>query len=603
MFQTFREILGIFKSRDRRTIYIIAGLQIALGLLDILGIGLIGVVGAISVTGVSSRNPQSSVAQLLETLHLDDLTFQGQVAALTFAAAFFLILKTGLSVFFTRRSLYFLSSKSSQLATAAISHLLTLPISDVRKFNTQTVMHIVNGGINSIVLGVVGTGVSVVADLSLLALLGLSLFLVSPLTALISLFFYLAIALFLYLMLHKRAEVIGQEDSKRSIAINDELLEALMSYRELSVRNRNWFYIQRLEEKHNNLTSILAERTFMPNISKYVIEISVVIGAVLISAVQFIFLEAESAVATLAIFIAAGSRIAPAALRIQQSLLQMKTSFGVGKESLEFIQGIDSNRISKIQSSSFQDSHEYFIPRVEINEMDFKYSNSNKFALESINILIEPGETVAFVGESGAGKSSLVDAILGLITPSSGKIRISGMSPSEAIRNFPGAISYVPQEIFMFNKTLKENICLGYLPNEINHDNIHFAVLKSALVDFVNGLPKGLDTQIGDLGFTLSGGQKQRIGIARALLSKPKLLILDEATSSLDGIAENLISESINELEGNCTTIVIAHRISTIREIKKIVYLKEGRVLHVGNFGEVRKAVPEFDRQASLMGL
>ena len=180
---------------------------------------------------------------------------------------------------------------------------------------------------------------------------------------------------------------------------------------------------------------------------------------------------------------------------------------------------------------------------------------------------------------------------------------ISGLPPLLAFAKWPGAVAYVPQDVLIAVGTIRENVALGY-PPEAATDELVMNALKVAHLDkFVAGLPESLDTQVGERGTKISGGQRQRLGIARAMFTRPSLLVLDEATSSLDAETEASISEAINELRGSTTVIMIAHRLSAIRNVDIIVYMSEGKIIGVGTFDEVRKVVPDFDRQAQLMGL
>jgi ABC-type multidrug transport system fused ATPase/permease subunit len=223
--------------------------------------------------------------------------------------------------------------------------------------------------------------------------------------------------------------------------------------------------------------------------------------------------------------------------------------------------------------------------------------------LNEVTFQIQENEFVAIVGPSGAGKTTLVDLILGLLTPKSGNVCISQLSPSSAIRRWPGAIGYVPQNVNITNESLYENVAMG-----IREDKIDILRARNALslaqVKFLK-TDDGFfeEGPIGENGGKLSGGERQRIGIARALYTSPKILILDEATSALDGKTENEIGLTLNELKKSTTIIVIAHRLSTIRNADKVAYLDQGRLLAYGTLAEVRKSVPEFDIQANQMGL
>jgi ABC-type multidrug transport system fused ATPase/permease subunit len=244
-----------------------------------------------------------------------------------------------------------------------------------------------------------------------------------------------------------------------------------------------------------------------------------------------------------------------------------------------------------------------FIAKVKLEGVTFKYEQSGVELLKSINCEIFPGEIIALVGPSGSGKSTLIDILLGIFPPDAGKVLISGLDPLDAFRKWPGAVAYVPQETCVIMGTIKENLALGL--NELNFTEEKYwgALGKAKLEDFVRSLPEGLNTIINDQGNNLSGGQRQRLGIARALLTNPQILILDEATSALDVETEFAISEVIQSLGGNTTVLTIAHRLSSIRSSNRLIYLAHGEITEAKSFEELRKLVPNFDRQLQIMGL
>jgi ABC-type multidrug transport system fused ATPase/permease subunit len=217
--------------------------------------------------------------------------------------------------------------------------------------------------------------------------------------------------------------------------------------------------------------------------------------------------------------------------------------------------------------------------------------------------MVPEGSTLAFVGPSGAGKTTMIDILLGVLEPQMGEVLISGKNPAEASRIWPGAIAYVPQDIAIAIGTIRENVSLGYPPEESQDERAWQALKLAQLDQVVEKLLGGLDSAVGDRGVRMSGGQRQRLGIARAMYTSPRLLILDEATSSLDGETEANISDSINAMKGNVTVLMIAHRLSTVRNADLVVYLEKGSVIATGSFESVRSEVPDFDRQAQLMGL
>jgi ABC-type multidrug transport system fused ATPase/permease subunit len=603
MRESIKRALQLLEKRDRTKLRFLVVIQVLLNLLDLLGVALIGVIGALSVNGISSRDPGNQVARILKFMQIENLTLQQQVGILAVTVTIVLVGKTLFSLFFTRRSLYFLGAKSAKVSRNILSKVLSQSLTSLQRRGAQDITYVIAAGINSLILSVLGAGISLIADLSLLIILALSLFIVSPSIALSSILFFGFVGLVLYRTMHLRAQEIGLQDAKLSVQTSDKLLEVLSSYREAIVRDRRAFYVEKVGNIQFSHSHILAERTFMPNISKYVIEISIILGALLVSGVQFFLQDASHAIATLSIFMAAGSRIAPASLRIQQSLIQIKTSIGVSTSTFDLLDDLaEINPVEDI-SPKFIKEHKGFDPTISLQSVNYTYPENKDFGIKHMTIGISAGKSLAIVGTSGAGKTTLIDLILGVLEPTSGSIKISGKSPRDAIRIWPGAISYVPQDVLVINGTIRENICLGYAPEEISDEEVIDALIGASLVDFVESLPMGINTEVGERGSKISGGQRQRIGIARALVSNPALIVLDEATSSLDGETESQITDALNKVKGNCTVVMIAHRLSSVRDSDLVIYLDKGQIIAQGSFTDVRNQVPNFDKQALLMGL
>jgi ABC-type multidrug transport system fused ATPase/permease subunit len=595
-------ILSMVSKRDRILLGIQTITQILLNVLDLIGVALIGIVGALSVNGISSKTPGTRVSSFLEFVNLENFTLQKQVAILGAVAVSLLVTKTLVSLFLMKRTLYFLGRKCSDISKKAIQSLLSMPLLEIQKLSNQDVIFKVTTGVNALILSVLGLSIALIADFSLFIILLVALVVINPAIALTSGLFFSAIVLILYRAMHNQAQQIGEKERLYSIEENEKLIEVLSSYRESVIKNRRPFYADYVGQIQQKKSRTQADRTLMPNISKYVVESALLLGTLGITAFQFIMQDAFHAIATLSIFLAAGSRIAPAALRIQQGLLQIKTGIGTGLPTINFVKYLENFPFNSSNMVAFNNTHAQFEPIVKVENLNLKYESSG-FSLKNISLEINQGESVAIVGASGSGKTTLVDIILGLINPDSGSVTISGETPQRAIQKWDGAIAYVPQDVFVINKTIRENLTLGYDSKSVPDNSITFALDTASLNDFVNSLPNGVSTEVGERGASLSGGQRQRLGIARALITDPHLLVLDEATSALDGETELRIAESINKLKGKCTVIMIAHRLSSIRNADKVIYMDGGRILAIGTFVQVRAQVPDFDKQAGIMGL
>lgn len=599
---TLARCVGILSVRERQKFLVISVIQVALSALDLLGVALLGILGALAISGVESHSPGNRVSGAIRFFGMNHLHLQSQALLLAILAGIALTTRTILSIFFTRRTLFFLSHRGSNISSKLLKQVLSMPLEFIQTRTVQETVFALTAGVETITLRVLGSAATMIADASLLIVMSMGLFFVDPIIAMTSMILFAILGLVLYFTLNNKAKFLGIESSGLEIKSAELISEVLSSYRESVVRNRRGYYAAVISDTRLNLSNLLAEISFLPFISKYILESAIVLGGLTIGAIQFASHDAVHAVATLTIFMATGSRIGPAVLRIQQGAIQIKGSLGTSKPTLDLIDEIYGNPVPLEVAPSLSFDYPGFDPTLRIIDLSFRYRGSTSYAILDLNLSISKCESVAIVGASGAGKTTLVDLILGILETEKGSVSISNCRPLEAIRKWPGAISYVPQDILITNATIRENVLVGYPNTEVEDSRVWDALTLANLDGFVKSLPDGLDTNVGERGSRLSGGQRQRLGIARALFTKPKLIILDEATSALDGQSEDAITSTISALKQNATIIVIAHRLSTIKNSDRIIFLDSGKIIGEGDFDFLRNEIEAFDKQARLMG-
>ena len=350
----------------------------------------------------------------------------------------------------------------------------------------------------------------------------------------------------------KDIKVLGREDHFKS-SYEDEFTQSM-----------------RLEAKFNTVSAL--PKGFLEVIS--IVGLSILIILMILSDRQF-----SEVVPIIGLFTGASFRVIPAVTRIVSNLGFLRYSSGsILTFSRDFsapvVKGLNEIKCDFNRSIRFQD-------------VEFAYNNSNRRTLTNINFEIRNGESVGFIGESGAGKSTLVDLIIGLLEPTSGEIYIDEAQVNLACRNWMDQIGYVPQNIYLTDDTIRNNIAFGIDPAIIDSGRINEVIAFSQLTEFIKSLPHGLETVVGERGARISGGERQRIGIARALYNDPKILVFDEATSSLDNETEFEIVELIKDVGSRCTVISVAHRFSTLRNCNRIFKIEDGRITQEGTFEEI----------------
>lgn len=366
---------------------------------------------------------------------------------------------------------------------------------------------------------------------------------------------------------------------------NQALLQTLYGIKEVLVMHKQKYFVQKYEENWSNMQKAQIKRTVGEESPAYIIEGVCVSGLLLTVCVKAVSMENTIGfVAVLASFAIGAFRILPSLGKISSALNSVTTSLPSVDAVYENIKEAEKYEKDTLDLKNTNESFEangrlWFDKNLEIRNIKFSYNAQSDIILNHINLNIRKGQSLAFIGQSGAGKSTLADIILGLLWPQEGGIFMDGVNIHDIPSEWAGIVGYVPQSVYLSDASIKENIAFGEKTDHIDEKKIWEAIEKSKLSEFVNTLPDGIETFVGDRGIRLSGGQRQRIAIARALYHSPEIMILDEATSALDNDTEKAVMEAIDSLQGKMTLIIIAHRLTTVRNCDVIYEVADGNVI------------------------
>jgi len=594
----------LFEKRDRFLLLGFLILQLLLHLLDVVGVILIAGVVSIAVAAVRGGDFPEWVDLVIGFLNLKTLESTTVATIFGMMAGALFIIKSIFSLYLNFRSQQFISSREVNLTHKATSLLLKKDLTRLSRFSPQQYQHSLSSGVNSVMGGVVGQTMLLISELALqISMLSL-LSAFSPMLTSFTLLFFLIIFFILNRLQGSYSRMLGEEITKSDVEALVSISNYLRGYREILISGKRDFFIDSFLLSRAKSIRLNVKRTLLVQISKYVFEIAFVFAGLALSAFAFYAYSAEFAASLLALFLAALTRISTSVLRLQYGYILLKGYIGSTKLFFEMLDSAKTEQqVILSENKQVQSLGLKVLPAIQLKDVNFKYSSASAFEIKSLDLIIESNQSIALVGPSGGGKSTIIDLILGVITPMSGQRYIHGVEPISLYHLNEGGMAYVPQEVFVQPATVIENIALGTNSTEIHLPRVREVLDSVDLLDALSGLPNGLETIIGKGESGLSGGQRQRLGIARALYRNPKVLVLDEATSSLDAQLENEIAEVLRKLRGKITMVIVAHRLSTVLSCDSIIYVNHGKIIDRGTFKELRSRNKDFDKQAELLGI
>lgn len=582
MLSDFRKCLALIDSQTAIRGGVIGILMLIAAALEAFGLGLVYVfIRALLDPTFSGTIPV--VGSYLTDLSAGEDAVA--IAYIVFALLLVYLLKNGLLICLYYAQSAFIAINEAKLAERLLTYYLRGAYVLHLSRNSADLIRNVTGSVATIFSAVMASYINLAAELVVIVAVGSVLISVEPAFTVGSIVVLgSAVAGFLWFS-RTHVKRWGRQEQIYQGAIIKALQQGFHSIKEVKILGCEEAIRESFAAPRMSLARTRIKFAVMTQAPRLWTE-TVVISAILISILGVLFSggKVDEIVSILALFAAATFRLLPSMNRIILAMNAIKG--GTHGIKLVYDDTVAFSEKPDIVSAGDCDALT-FEKEISLNDVSFRYSSDDPYVLHDVDFKIRPGESIGIVGPSGAGKTTLVDILAGLLPPTSGSVCTDGYDIYNAVGQWRRKLGYVPQSIYLTDDTLRRNIAFGQHDAEIDDGRLFNAIRLAQLDGIVSSLNQGLDTMLGDRGTRLSGGQRQRVGIARALYNDPAVLIFDEATSALDSETEHEITNAINMLKGRKTLIVIAHRLSTVRECDRLIYLKNGEVDDVGTFGEL----------------
>jgi ATP-binding cassette subfamily C protein len=600
MLAAIRLTLRFLAPVERRRFNVLVGTRALTGLLDVFGIALIGFIASVAATQLDSGGSGPVVLFGFEVPRLDSQS----IVTLVVLVLFIFVVKALLAIVLMRAQAYLVAHVEARNAREAIAWVLGGSLVSAKQHSKADFQFGLTASMTYAFTGVLNNVATLVTESFLLLVVTATFFLVDPVVALFALAYFGAVVAIIQLFIGRRVKRAAKAAVSGTLDTISALSDTLDTFREISVLHKQRLFIERISESRTRIARSNATMTSLATMPRYVVETALILGVVILVAQQFVAGSLSTGLVTVGVFLAGGVRMMASLLPLQSALANVKQNVEQGKPSLELLnemRDVEEVPTSRSDAETLAPDTESRGLSVAIDEVTYRYPGDELDTIHGVTLEVAGGSYAAIIGPSGAGKTTIVDLILGLLAPQSGEVRISAIEPTALRSIAPGLVAYVPQKPGLISGSIAENIALGIEPSEIDYELLEEVVDAAYLHDFIDSLPDGLATSVGKQLDALSGGQIQRIGVARALYSKPKLIVLDEATSGLDASSEAFISSSLRALHGRVTVVVIAHRLSTVQHADVVHVIEHGRVTASGSFRALRASVPTVAEYVKLM--
>lgn len=511
-----------------------------------------------------------------------------------------LILSNFFAIFVYWRQLKYTWFVAHNMCMRLLSTYLKKPYTFFLNKNTTELRAYLISEVNALTTGVIAPFIELLSRFTVALIIFTFLLFVDYQIALVAFFVLGGAYVLIYLLRQRYIRTLGERRLSASIGRYRYLGELLSGIKTVKSYNAQPYFYRRYEQESAVFSDIAPKFNITTMAPRYILEVIAFGGILLITLYIFIvFGSINDALPVLSLYAAAGYKLLPALQKAFSAITKVK-------HNLPILEKLYDDLFLSIQNLNTVPNATYhpipFQQALVAENVYFKYEDMTADLFSDFNMTIEKGQTVAFVGATGSGKTTLVDLIVGLLRPQSGNIKIDETKLSEATAAaWYEQIAYVPQEVFLFDSTIVDNIVFGHNGGKVDQQRLKTAMEMADIADFVlTELPAGIQTTIGEDGVRLSGGQRQRIGLARALYRNPSVLILDEATSALDNITEKSVIDALETLPNDLTVILIAHRLSTVRYADCVYMLEKGRIIAKGSYQELLETSDSFREMALL---
>jgi ABC-type multidrug transport system fused ATPase/permease subunit len=601
MLTAIKASLSFMTRKERFRWFFLVGLRSFLSILDLVGIMAIGFVVTSTAIFLTSGSDPNRVVEFAG-LSIPAVNNQSLPWVVVGVLALFLA-KAVFSVILTKRAAFFVAKVEARAARAIAEISFGGDLANTRKRSREETMYAIQAGSPSAFNGILNAANAFITEAMLFIIICLGFVLIDPVATLAAIMYFGLIAFVIQFFVGSLMNRAGEITAKGSVQANTAISDLLSVFRELLVLGRREKYIEDIYRARVAAADSQATTYYLSGMPRYVIEAALLVGVALFVMAQALSGDIVKSAATIGVFLSGGFRLTASLLPLQNALLTIKALIPSASTAHSILSDPDRELAEPLTSEDLEDKAKNSGPiGVEFRAVSFSYPDSGQPAVDEVSFTVEPGAQVALMGPSGAGKSTIADLLCLVLTPISGSI--SRINPSETSQNpkdFRGRVSYVPQKPGLVSGTIAQNVALAVDNNKVDRSAVEEAMRLAHLSELLLELPEGIDTPLGKLQDGLSGGQMQRLGLARALYSKPGLLVMDEATSALDAESEAEIQKALDAMRGRVTVVLIAHRLNTIQHADQVFLIEEGRLKDSGTFRELVSRNPGVERQVKLM--